>query len=117
MTLASKITLVRVLLIPAYLVTMYLSQGQAVAVKVKAGSIPASFDIGAKSITGSTAGLKVTIRNAAGTKSWTVTKSIESSTVQFIDLLAATGADASLLYQGAYVVITNTADGVLSSLI
>ena len=29
MTLASKITLVRVLLIPAYLVTMYLSQGQA----------------------------------------------------------------------------------------
>ena len=29
MTLASKITLVRVLLIPAYLVTMYLSGGQA----------------------------------------------------------------------------------------
>ena len=29
MTLASKITLIRVLLIPAYLVTMYLSQGQA----------------------------------------------------------------------------------------
>ena len=29
MTLASKITLVRVLLIPAYMVTMYLSQGQA----------------------------------------------------------------------------------------
>ena len=29
MTLASKITLVRVLLIPAYMATMYLSQGQA----------------------------------------------------------------------------------------
>ena len=94
---------------------VYLSKGQAVAFKVKADSIPASFDIGAKSITGSTAGLKVTIvKNDGSTIAWTDTATIASSTVQFIDLLDATGADATLLYRGAYVIITNTADGVLS---
>jgi hypothetical protein len=93
---------------------VYLSKGQAVAFKVNAGSVPASFDLGAKTITGSSAKLQVTIRNAANTKSWTVTKEIKSSTVQFIDLLTATGADAALLDQGAYVVITNTDGGILS---
>ena len=93
---------------------VYLSNGQAVAFTVNASSTPASFDIGAKSITGSTAGLKVTVRNEDGSKSWTVTKDIASSTVQFIDLLTATGADASQIYKGAYVVITNTGSGVLS---
>lgn len=93
---------------------VYLSKNQAVAFRVNANSIPASFDIGAKSITGSTAGLKVTVRNADGSKSWTVTKDIASSTVQFIDLLSATGVDASQIYKGAYVVITNTGSGVLS---
>ena len=34
--------------------------------------------------------------------------------MQFIDLLNAANVDASLLYQGAYVVITNTGSGVLS---
>lgn len=96
---------------------VYLSKGQAVAFKVKAGSTPASFDVGAKSITGATAGLKVTIRNADGTKSWTVTKEIASSTVQFIDLLkATTGTVDATLFSGedCYVVITNTGSGVLS---
>lgn len=91
---------------------VYLSNGQAIAFKVKANSIPASFDIGAKSISGSTAGLRVTVTN--GTKSWTVTQEIASSTVQFIDLMPAEKNDASLLYQGAYVIITNTGSGVLS---
>ena len=94
---------------------VYLSKDQAVAFYVKANSIPASFDVGAKSITGDTAGLKVTIvKNDGTTEAWTVTMPIKSSTVQFIDLLSAQGADASLLYQGAYVVITNTGTGVLS---
>ena len=93
---------------------VYLSKGQAVAFKVSATEKPASFDIGAKSITGSTAGLMVTVRNDDGSKSWTVTKEIKSSTVQYIDLLT-TDSDASILFgEGAYVVITNTADGVLS---
>jgi hypothetical protein len=91
---------------------VYLSNGQAIAFKVKANSIPASFDIGAKSISGATAGLRVTVTN--GTKSWTVTQEIASSTVQFIDLMPAEKNDASLLYQGAYVIITNTGSGVLS---
>ncbi len=94
---------------------VYLSTNQAVAFKVKAGSTPASFDIGAKSIQNNTAGLQVTIRNEDGSKSWTVTKDIASGTVQFIDLLSAQGADASLLFNNdAYVVITNTGTGVLS---
>ena len=91
----------------------YLSKGQAVAFRVKANSIPASFDIGAKSITGSSANMKVTVTNNNG-MSWNVEKRIASSTVQFIDLLSADNAVASLIYDGAYVVITNTGDGVLS---
>ena len=100
---------------------VYLSKNQAVAFKVNANSIPASFDIGAKSITGSTAGLKVTVRNANGSRAWTVQKSIASSTVQFIDLfnadnITAGSIDKSLIFdnENAYVVITNTGDGVLS---
>ena len=94
---------------------VYLSNGQAVAFKVNAASIPASFDIGAKSVASSAAGLKVDICNADGSIIWTVTKDIASSTVQFIDLLSVDAADASKIYNGGvYVIITNTGSGVLS---
>ena len=84
----------------------YLSKNQAVAFKVSAVN-PASFDIGAKSITGAAANLSVTI---IGGDTWTVEKEIASSTVQYINLLTGT----KTINGEATVVITNTGDGVLS---
>lgn len=92
---------------------VYLSEGQAIAFKVESTVAPASFDVGAKSITGAVAELNVTIRDLSGNKSWNVTKEIASSTAQFIDLLPK-AADLTLFTDSVYVVITNTGDGVLS---
>lgn len=95
---------------------VYLSNGQAIAFRVTAGSNLASFDIGAKSVQGSTAGLKVSIITGTDT-GWVVTKEITSSTVQYIDLLTVVenNKELSKSFSGeATVVITNTADGVLS---
>lgn len=89
----------------------YLSNGQAVAFKLNTSTAPASFDLGAKSITGVTAGLEVTITNNAGT-SWTVSKDITSSTAQNINLLE--NGNPAVFNGNVYVIITNTADGVLS---
>ena len=91
---------------------VYLSNGQAIAFKMNTKQVPASFDVGAKSITGGAAKLQVTITNNAG-KSWTVTKDIASSTVQFIDLLS-TVTDKNVFTRDVYVIITNIGEGVLS---
>lgn len=93
---------------------VYLSKGQAVAFKVASTVVPASFDVGAKSVTGADAKLDVTVRNLSGTVSWNVTKEICSSTVQFIDLLPQNSNLDLFKNNDVYVVITNTGDGVLS---
>ena len=93
---------------------LYLSQGQAVAFKMKSNLIPASFDVGAKSVTGEAAHLKVTVTPGAGSpNAWTVEADIASSTVQFINLLTE-NAKTSVFTRDVYVIITNTGAGVLS---
>lgn len=94
----------------------YLANGQAVAFMISADTIPASVDIGAKSITGAEATLKATITNSNGTEIVT-TKSIASSTAQNINLLTnATKTNINTIFgsNNVYVVVTNTGDGVLS---
>lgn len=95
---------------------VYLSKGQAVAFKVASTVVPASFDVGAKSVTGADAKLDVTVRNLSGTVSWNVTKEICSSTVQFIDLLPQNSNLDLFKNNDVYVVITNTGDGGVLSI-
>ena len=81
---------------------------------MKSNLIPASFDVGAKSVTGEAAHLKVTVTPGVGsTKAWTVETDIQSCTVQYINLLTV-DADTSVFARDVYVIITNTGAGVLS---
>ena len=90
----------------------YLSKDEAIAFKMGVNTVPASFDLGVKSIVGNTAGLKVTVTN--GTDSWVIEKSVSSSTAQNIDLLDSSSYNSNVFGANTYVVIENTADGVLS---
>lgn len=91
---------------------VYLEKGQAIAFKITANSVPASIDIGAKSITGGAAMLSAVVTDSA-TETYTVTKEIASSTAQNINLM--NDATATAMADGeAYVIITNTGVGVLS---
>lgn len=95
---------------------VYLSKGQAIAFKISADTVPASIDVGAKSITGATAKLAAIITDTATAA--TSIMEIKSSTAQNIDLMKYIAVDSnnnSAIADGnAYVIITNTGEGVLS---
>lgn len=96
----------------------YLAKGQAIAFRVGVNTVPASFDIGAKSITGEAAQLSVTIYSGIDTAnavSCILSAPIKSSTAQNYDLLQnAKDAAAIFANKEAYVVITNEGEGILS---
>ena len=95
---------------------VYLSNGQSIAFKITwNGSAPTSIDIGAKTITGSSAHMKAYISGAASKpETVAVDEDIISATSQFYTLVDMDNAADFSAINSAYVFVTNTGAGVLS---
>lgn len=91
----------------------YLSEKQSVAFIMSTGIVPTSIDIGAKSVTGDAAKLKVVLRNADNTISIETEVEIKSSTAQNIHVLGDNVDKVKSLFANnadVYVVISNEED-------
>ena len=95
---------------------VYLSNGQSIAFKITwNGSAPTSIDIGAKTITGSSAHMKAYISGAASKpETVAVDEDIISATSQFYTLVDIDNAADFSAINSAYVFVNNTGAGVLS---
>ena len=104
---------------------VYLSTGQGIAFKLNSTEVPASIDIGAKSADGKNVVLNASLYSIAEEEiegemqskySAAITGDITSCTTQFYNLMAEAEVTTSEILSGggAYVVIFNDGEGVLS---
>lgn len=95
---------------------VYLSKDQGIAFKLTSTEVPESIDIGAKSADGKKVTLNASLYSMDNNYSASISEVITSCTAQNYDLMAEGGVTTSeiLSGDGAYVVIFNDGDGVLS---
>lgn len=95
---------------------VYLSYDQGIAFKLTSTEVPASIDIGAKSADGNAVTLNASLYSMDNSYSATISEDITSCTAQNYDLMAEAEVTTSEILSGggAYVVIFNDGDGVLS---
>ncbi len=91
---------------------VYLAYGQGIAFQIESSTVPATVQIGAKSVTGNSVTLNAYIGDANSTATPTLTKTIAASTDLYYEL---SGDYAALFEDGmTYVVVWNTGSNVLS---
>lgn len=95
---------------------VYLSKDQGIAFKLNSTEVPASIDIGAKSADGKSVMLDASLFSEDGNNTASISADITACTAQFYNLMAEAEVTTSEILSGggAYVVIFNDGDGVLS---
>lgn len=95
---------------------VYLSKDQGIAFKLNSTEVPASIDIGAKSADGKSVMLDASLFSEDGNNTASISAGITACTAQFYNLMAEAEVTTSEILSGggAYVVIFNDGDGVLS---
>ena len=95
---------------------VYLSKDQGIAFKLNSTEVPASIDVGAKSADGKPVTLNASLYSLDDAYSAYISEDITSCTAQFYNLMAKAEVTTSEILSGggAYVVIFNDGEGVLS---
>lgn len=95
---------------------VYLSKDQGIAFQLTSTGVPASIDIGAKSADGNAVTLNASLFSMDDNYSTSISEDITSCTAQFYNLMAENEVTTSEILSdgGAYVVIFNDGNGILS---